>query len=268
MTSARPIPRSQRYLTLWGSGEPSTSMQYIETVTAKPVLGLAYPYGQSSPEAEKVAQECGYLFARTTREGQTSFPPQNPYAWGIGVYASTRDRPLYRKLPSWRMLFSNRARLYFSSLTIDWSEMALRLLERARRENGVWHLFGHASEVLRTNVKDKFLEICKYVAKMNDLWFPTNGELFLNEAIKNHVCISQCHRESGTIFRIDVPHSREIPAGDVPIPLRLMVPEGWPESYEVTVKTSSRRFEMGRIGRRQVWINLFDRTGVVEVASG
>lgn len=43
--------------------ELTTSKSYIEQITGQPVIGLAYPWGKYSALAERVAEECQYLFA-------------------------------------------------------------------------------------------------------------------------------------------------------------------------------------------------------------
>lgn len=72
--------------------ELASSKRYLELIVGKPVLGMAYPWGKHSSEAQRVAQECGYAFARTVDEGCTDFPPSNNFAWGVSIQALTRPR--------------------------------------------------------------------------------------------------------------------------------------------------------------------------------
>jgi peptidoglycan/xylan/chitin deacetylase (PgdA/CDA1 family) len=43
-------------------------------------VSFAYPFGNYDPNVKQVLHECGYLGARTVRDGPQSLPPSDPYA--------------------------------------------------------------------------------------------------------------------------------------------------------------------------------------------
>jgi peptidoglycan/xylan/chitin deacetylase (PgdA/CDA1 family) len=235
--------------------ELTHSKHYIERVTGHTVLGIAYPWGKYSPAVETMVRECGYMFARTVDEGNVGFPPSNLYAWGISVHALRKPRLLSKKAP-----------IYVRTLTRDWPGLALKLFEKARRTSGVWHLFGHGTELLQQpGLKDQLLEICRHVAGRNDVWYTTNSMLFINEIIKNSVRITpSCHDRSYT-FRVRVsPFPRPL-SWKPRVPLRLTPPRDWGDRYDVEIATSSPEgFEMGKtVGH--VWIDIGQDGATVEV---
>jgi len=235
--------------------ELTRSKEYIQSITKCPVLGLAYPWGEHSLTVQRAVQECGYLFARTVDEGSTTFPPLSPYVWGVSVQALARPR-----------LLSRKAHIYVKNLASDWCKLALKLFERARRTTGVWHLFGHASEILRKpGLKDDLLQVFRYVACREDVWYTTNGMLFLNEMVRRGVRISRSRHDGNLVFRVEARFSPETLPYEIQVPLRLVVPADWADGFNVEVTAAgSGRFAMGR-AMGQTWIDLFGSGVKIEV---
>jgi len=242
------------------------SKEYLEKVTSRSVLGLAYPYGKNSGKIQRLANQCGYLFARTTQLGQVSFPPTNPYSWGVSVEAITRSG-LPEKLITSR-LFSNAALAYLLNLTSDSMKLALGLFEKARLHRGVWHLFGHSSEALKPKNREQFLDLCHYVARRDDVWYATNGMLFLCEARKRNASIVQSRHGQTFVYEVRVvPYGPPI-SGATPLPLQLVMPEKWSSSFRIDVDTfRSGSFEMGDLQSR-TWIDVYGNRARVEVECG
>jgi peptidoglycan/xylan/chitin deacetylase (PgdA/CDA1 family) len=129
--------------------ELSRSKDYFENAIRRPVLGLAYPFGQYTDGSARIAKECGYLFARTTNEGITTFPPPNPHMWGISVSICDKSLRFLWKMTSRRTILSPLGRLYATNLAWNWRKLTPRLFKKVQLSNGVLHIFGHASELLR-----------------------------------------------------------------------------------------------------------------------
>jgi peptidoglycan/xylan/chitin deacetylase (PgdA/CDA1 family) len=236
------------------------SKRYLEGVTGHSVLGLAFPYGHHSHLAGKIAQECGYLFARTTELGHVDFPPSDPYSWAVSCYALKREgRP--KKLIS-RHSISKTALVFLYNLTSKSGDLALKLFEKAKLRGGVWHIRGHADEVLQPVHREEFLKICRNLAGQEDVWYTTNSDLFQNEAVKGRVHIDETERGNRFVFRVSTTPPRETFLGNAPAPLRVVKPPGWNANFQVEVK--STRFEMGR-SHEHVWIDLFDNEAQIEV---
>ena len=252
------------------------SKEYLESITKRSVFGLAYPYGQHLPSVQRLAQECGYLFARTILEGRVDFPPSNPYSWGITVcplpvtlrpmkkLLSRRELRI-RKLPRLDYLgyLIGRGQIYAKNLAVDWPSLAVKLFDRARLAGGVWHLFGHAHEVLHSGLENDFRRLCQHVSLRKDIWYATNGMLFLNEAIKNSVRIVEDHGDARSIFRICVKSLLATAVMDTPVTFRLVVPSCARSSVRV-MTTNSGKFETRRFAGH-VTIDIFDKEAQIEV---
>lgn len=234
--------------------ELTKSKEYLEAVSRKPVYGLAYPRGQHSSAAERIVRDCGYLFARTVEEGNVTFPPRNPYAWGVSVHALQRPR-----------LLSRRAHVYVKNMTGDWRKLASRLFAKAQGIKGVWHMFGHSWEILsKPTLQDDFMRICEHVGGRNDVWYATNGMLFLNEELKRRVEIATHAMKDKFVFSVRTNWKNRM-CDSNPIPLKLVVPHQWTSHPRINVSTvENGRFHMGR-SADAFWIDLFDCVGRVEV---
>lgn len=246
------------------------SKEYLENIAGRAVLGMAYPWGEYSSKSAKIVRECGYLFARTTKEGITSFPPVDSYGWGVSIYAkgatTSTERIRSKEVLAPGLLLSGKAILYVRYRTSDWRQLARRLFERARQVKGVWHIYGHASDFseAKPETKREFVEISKQVALMDDVWYATNGMLFLNEIVKKAVSITSSRSGSEYVFRIQANISRSV-TETTPIPLTLCVPKEWREKFGVIVSTTGTgKFEMKRV-RNLVSIDIFDSQATLTV---
>jgi peptidoglycan/xylan/chitin deacetylase (PgdA/CDA1 family) len=236
------------------------SRRHLEKIMGRPVLGLAYPYGHDSPLARKIARESGYLFARTTDLGHVDFPPSNPYSWGVSYYALKRSGRPKRILS--RQTISKIALVYLVNLTSKSGDLAMKLFEKARQRQGVWHIYGHADEVQLPEHNSEFLNICRNVAGREDVWYTTNSMLFLNEIVKGRLHCSETQRDNRFLFRVSVRPPLETITTSTPMPLRLLDPAGSNTSFQVDVR--SKRFEMGR-SLGQLWVNIFANDAEIEV---
>lgn len=237
------------------STELKDSKEYIHRITQSPVLGFAYPWGEHSSIAEKLVRENGYLFARTVEEGTLKFPPQNPYAWGVSVQALPRPR-----------LLSRKAHVYLRYVTGDWQELAIKLFNRALQRGSVWHLFGHAWEIFdRPHLKEDLQRILHKVAGRKDVWYATNGMLFLNEMARRSVQISDEQEDDRFVFKIRTRFPLP-PDTHAAIPLRLVVPESWNNNFDMQVTVpDSGTFEKGGRPPRQMWVDILGEEACIEV---
>jgi peptidoglycan/xylan/chitin deacetylase (PgdA/CDA1 family) len=242
------------------------SKEYIEGVLGRPVLGVAYPQGVSTPLVERISRECGYLFARTTDQGHVEFPPPNPYQWGISVFAIQRNPYFLRWLLSKRRILSRVGNVYVKNLAFDWRKLSLRLFQRALAMRGVLHINGHASEALKPKLRSQFLNLCHHLALRDDVWYATNGMLFLNENVRRSVQITHVHHDNEFVFRVKASPSPPPSLVNTPIPLLLETPKLWQGNFEVQVNTStSGRAEMRKFARGAS-IDIFDDEAMIAVS--
>ena len=230
---------------------------------------MAYPWGAYSRKSAGIVRECGYLFARTTKEGHVSFPPRNSYTWGVSVYAkgatTAQGRIRRKKDLTWRRLLSRKPILYAMYRTVDWRRLALKLFDRTRRVNGVWHIYGHSSDFrdLGPDV-EQLMEVFGHVAWRDDVWYATNGMLFLNEIIKQATSITGSRNGPEYVFQIRTSISDNL-SKTTPIPLILWIPSEWSEKFNVEVMTTNTgKVETRRVSKT-VWIDIFDRESTIRL---
>ena len=224
--------------------ELTRSKSYLEQVTKREVVGLAYPWGEYTRQCANIAKEIGYMFARTVGEGQINFPPSNPFAWGVSIHAMNKPR-----------LLSRRATLYIRYLSNNWVQVARKLFFQASKRGAVWHLFGHAWEVFEhQGLLEDLLTICKFVSNRKNVWYATNGDLFQNESVRRNTSITSSYDGGKMVFSVETRGFLR----PIIIPLRFSLPEGWGEKFLLNVTTSnSGKYETG-LGRNRGWIDVLD----------
>lgn len=127
----------------------SGSRQWIEDITGKPCRIFCFPGGRYRPRQLPFVREAGFLAARTTELLSTEFPrrvnglaliPTTVQVFPHSPLAYTRNAIKRRSLPN--LL---RSRALFSAR--DWSKLAQDLWRETLRCGGVFHLWGHSSEI-------------------------------------------------------------------------------------------------------------------------
>lgn len=226
--------------------ELARSKDYLERTLGQPVFGFAYPYGAYTLVSQRMAKECGYLFARTTIQGDLAFPPSNPYLWGIGVWALAMS-PYFLRHTFSRRILSRAGRMYAKNLAWDWRRLTSVFFEKAQLANGVLHIWGHAVETLKPILRKQFVEVCGRLAFRNDVWYATNKMLFPNDLLRHNVRVYQ-EKQSDTrfIFNVHAKRPPETSSQEYPIPLRVTVPENWKNDFAVEVATVSGETKFGK----------------------
>jgi len=237
--------------------ELDRSKEYIEHVSGLPVIGISYPHGVCSPPFESLSRECGYMFARTTRQGDIEFPPSNPYQWSISVFARDRTPSFLKGFFSRRSVISPVGNAYLRNLAFNWRTLSLRLFEKARSTHGVLHIFGHASEVLRPRLRTQFLSLCNRLAFRNDVWYATNGMLFLNEIMRKSIRVSQTHGNNRSVFVVRASPRLPRLSEEIPMSFVLEAPRLWQGEFTVDIASSSGRTELKKVSSYAT-INIFD----------
>jgi len=156
------------------------SRQWIEDVTGKPCRIFCFPGGKYRREQLPLLRESGFEAARTAELLSTRFPrrmsglslisttvqvfPHSPLA-----YAKNAIRRLsLRNLVGTRALFCAR----------DWLKLAQELLERTGAQGGVFHLWGHSSEIEEQRQWGRLEALLATLSESrNQLTYVTNSEL-------------------------------------------------------------------------------------------
>jgi peptidoglycan/xylan/chitin deacetylase (PgdA/CDA1 family) len=226
------------------STELTKSKEYLESIAGKPILGLAYPWGEHSNRVEKVVRDCGYLFARNVRECTVDFPPSDNFSWGVSVHALAQPRLASRDVLS-----------YIRYMSGDWRKIAKMTFEMALKRHGVWHLFGHACEVLKPSLKHDFLDVMSRVANQNNVWYTTNGMLFINEILKYNTRFEQENQGSSTLFRVSIRRDSRWGFIDAPVTLCISTRKRCLDPSNVSV-SGSKASEPKYAGNKQVAVDI------------
>lgn len=148
----------------------------LEDRLGSPVRVFAYPMGRHNARARRVVQQAGFLAARTTLEYQVenSF---DAYRMPTTLCAFPLALPTRLRREFLRLRWSNVPFLarYWKH---DWVELAIQLFEQAKRDRGVWHLWGHSQDIEKLGLWDQLREVFRVIANHPDACYCTNGELF------------------------------------------------------------------------------------------
>ena len=72
-------------------GEVIDARKELQDLFGQPILGFAYPYGDSSPEVAGVVREAGHVYARSCGNRTPCFPPGDPMAFAPDRHFAAED---------------------------------------------------------------------------------------------------------------------------------------------------------------------------------
>lgn len=130
----------------------SSSRAWVEEITGKPCEVFCFPGGKFRRNQLPLLRECGYTAARTVEMMSLAGPKKRH---GVALLATTiQAHPhsllTYVRNAARRWRTKNLSLLRFHHGAKDWASMAIALLNCARREGGVFHLWGHSWEIEET----------------------------------------------------------------------------------------------------------------------
>ena len=144
------------------------SKVYLENLLGRDVKMFCYPRGKYNAEIIGIVKKAGFIGARTCNHGDFNMP-NDPYKWQITLHASNGSPRVTFKI--WRI-----NHLSIRSL-MDWEIRAKELFDWALKRGGVYHLWGHASEIEKKDEWDKLERLLKYIANREGVRYMTNGEV-------------------------------------------------------------------------------------------
>ena len=142
------------------------SKEYLENILARDVEMFCSPRGRYNEEIKRVVKDAGFIGARTCNHGDFGMP-KDPFKWQITLHASNGS-----PLMTFRIWRNNR--LSIKSL-IDWEIRAKELFDLAFKKGGVYHLWGHASEIEKKDEWNKLERVFKYISNREGVRYMTNG---------------------------------------------------------------------------------------------
>jgi peptidoglycan-N-acetylglucosamine deacetylase len=153
------------------------SKRFLEDTLGSEVPMFCYPKGRYNAQTIHCLEEAGYRGARTTRMLSTSTE--------FGKYEMPTSAQVYPHPPVRYMrnmarhknvggMFDYLFRLHGEQ---DWVQLGKTLFDRAKRQCGIWHLYGHSWEIDELGLWGGFEELLKYVSRRNDVRYLTNSQV-------------------------------------------------------------------------------------------
>ncbi|MBU3840072.1 MAG: polysaccharide deacetylase family protein [Candidatus Ruminococcus intestinipullorum] len=126
----------------------------LETLTKHPIQGMAYPFGEFSPEIEQVATCCGIVYGRTAHSTHEFFLPENFMHWNPTChYADTS----------------------LSALT---KQFLSPLENSAYNHPLLLSIWGHTYEFDENGHWQYIEDFCQYIGDRKEIWYASNIEIY------------------------------------------------------------------------------------------
>ena len=155
----------------------SQNKMWLEDCIGQTVTGFCYTYGTHSPALKRTLRECGFDYARTTKNlsadvGTDLFGMPTTlqfYPHDKSVYV----RNLFRYAPD-----ANRLRLFRAAYSGEnLLDRAQRMAEICAARNGVFHLWGHSWDLDRLALWDDLEQTLRALSAFPGAKFLTNGQV-------------------------------------------------------------------------------------------
>jgi glycosyltransferase involved in cell wall biosynthesis len=160
-------PRLDRLSIEEATREIVESKKYLEKCLDRQVDMFCYPFGKYSEDLAMVVMKNGFLGARTCLPS-LSTSPIDPYNWRITLHASNGS-------PRSTLRIRRMSRLSFASI-MDWERRAIELFDQAVKTGGVYHLWGHSSELEKLQEWDKLRRVFEHIAHRPGVRYLTNAD--------------------------------------------------------------------------------------------
>lgn len=149
--------------------EIKDSKTYLEDLLGHSISMFCYPYGRYNDKIKRLVKDSGFIAARTCDPEGFNLP-EDPYQWHTTLLISNGS-PLMALRIWWKF------HLWKPSSLLDWESRAKLLFDLALEEWGVYHIYGHSSEIEGKNEWDKLERVLKYISNREGVGYMTNGEV-------------------------------------------------------------------------------------------
>jgi peptidoglycan-N-acetylglucosamine deacetylase len=149
----------------------------LEQLLGREVVSFCYPRGRFDAKVVREVERAGYRGARTTRMlcCKAVFPrfemPTTIQAFPHSRSNYVRNLIRLGELPA--LLSATPDLVSFQ----DWLSLGKKFFDRALRDGGVWHLYGHPWEIEKLNLWLQLREMLDYVSSRENVAYMTNADL-------------------------------------------------------------------------------------------
>ena len=149
----------------------------LEDILRKEVPMFCYPRGRFNARVVQCVKKAGYVGARTTEmlaHGLNFNPFEMPTTLQVyphkrlGYLMQLARRARVRQLCEWSTQFGGLS---------SWFDLGKRLFDFVLREGGIWHLYGHSSEIDDLGLWPKLEELLDYVCRRAGVIYLSNGNV-------------------------------------------------------------------------------------------
>lgn len=137
----------------------------LEDLLGKEVSGFCYPGGRYRRRDVDLVRACGFRYARTTMNLRFD-PGSRPYEMPTTLQFYPHGRSVYlRNFMAAGQWWQRQDGLRLALAHADWIERLYALFDHVCEHGGVFHLWGHSSQVDELNVWDEMDRLLGYIAQ-------------------------------------------------------------------------------------------------------
>lgn len=150
--------------------EISNSKQFLEDIIGQPVTSFCYPGGDFDKRHPPMVKKAGFKLARTVERFHFDHAAVMTMPTTVHAYRHWSDL--------WKIaVFARFHPVKTVRYTLDWSELAIALFEKARVQKSTFHLWGHSWEIDNNHDWQRLERVFAHIGKQKGVRCRTNGEL-------------------------------------------------------------------------------------------
>jgi len=145
------------------------SKKTLEDWTGQKITSFCYPGGDYTMIHETMVRDAGFSLARTVQRFATEVG-KDPFALPTTVDA-------YRHWSDAAPIFKEAGVGRFFDHYANWDKLAIAMFDNVSANGGVFHLWGHSSEIEKNGDWNRLERVFKHMSKHPGVQYVTNKEL-------------------------------------------------------------------------------------------
>jgi peptidoglycan/xylan/chitin deacetylase (PgdA/CDA1 family) len=151
--------------------EIRNSKHYLERIIGKKIISFCYPGGIFTKEHKNIVKNTGFRYARTVKRFSLKTARDN-FAAPTTIHAYKH----YQDIPRIILLGHLKPFLIFK-LFQNWDELAKFTFDRALKNGGVYHLWGHSWEIDTKGDWTRLENVLRYISRRQNVRYIKNSDL-------------------------------------------------------------------------------------------